>query len=441
MYDQILTKYQEALRGFPQLRRSLIGSIIKETRVDKGIRQMDFAKQIGLNEATLKSIENDHQLATTVSNLEKCAKAFGVSVDELILRGREHDPANYFIFKKKAPAVVKGIRKRKRLQDEWHESKRLQFRSFDMTPCSPPINTKKDFFVSRVVLPPKRSIEKLSLGAHHHVLGFVLAGFHIKINYAGQESTVTTNQGFLLDGFFPHSIVNEDEDNAALIYLVTRIPHPESTKTKFETASKTVESIDIAKGIEYIRKYKSDRPNVLIAVKHLSDLTDSLDHEQIAKLMKLKKGSSVIHWAKIEDLLSGVGVSMEEFLTWCHHREEKPISLATISSRAMIDFTAYHGLKIYSAVPPNVNSEYFFGELMIEGKNGGRKNWERKDKAMIAIFVEDGELEITVGKKRSAMTLLKGESIYFDGDLGYILRNPATDQVRGIFTTYPAVQF
>jgi len=438
MYSEILGKYKQELAQFPQLRRSLVGSIIKETRVDKGIRQMDFAKSIGMNEATLKSIENDHQQATTVTNLEKCANTLGVTVDDLILLGRERDPANYFVFKKKAPAVIKGIRKRKRSPDEWHESLRLQFKNFDMTPCSPPINTKKDFFVSRIVLPPKRSLEKLSAGAHHHVLGFVLSGFHIKIHYGGTESTVTTNQGFLLDGFFPHTIVNDDEDNAAVIYLITRIS---DMKSKAEFPNKKIESIDIAKGIECIRKYKSGRLNSLIAVKHLADLTDSLDHQQIAKLMKLKKGSSVLHWEKIEDLLCGIGVSMEEFLKWCHHEEEKPISLSTISSRAVIDYTAYHGLKIYSAVPPNVNSEYFFGELMIEGKNGGKKSLERKDKAMIALYVEEGELEVTVGKRRSALTLLKGESIYFDGSLGYLLRNPAGDQMRGIFTTYPAIQF
>ncbi len=441
-YHAIWTKYKEELPEFPSLRRTLVGSIIKETRVDKGIRQMDFAKQTGINESTLKSIENDHQQATTVENLERCAKPLGLTADEIILLGRERDPANYFVFKKTPPRVIKGIRKRKRSPDEWRESLRLQFKNFDLTPISPPIATKMDFFVSKIVLPPKRSIEQMKLAERHFVIGFIPAGFNIKLRCQGKEAVVTGNQSFALNGHLPHSIANDDEDHAAVIYLVTKLHRLENGKNLQTKKEDGVKSIDIAYGIEQIRKFKSEREDCLISVKHLSDLTDSLDHEQVAKLMRIKNDSSVIYWEKIEDLLSGTGIFMEEFLSWCHHEEKNEISIGTITHRALIDYNRYHGVKIYSALPPGTTNEFFMGELMMEPSGQSpRKVWERKDDVMIALYVEEGDLEVTVGRKKSALPLLKGESIYFDGSLGYILRNPGNVQMRAFFASSPGILF
>jgi len=132
--------------------------------VDKGIRQIDFAKKVGINEATLKSIENDHQQATTVDNLERMAAELGTTADELILLGRERDPANFFPLKRQTPQEIAGIRKRKRSPLEWHESVRLRFKNFDITPISPPLTASRDFFICRINLPPKRSVDNLSLG-------------------------------------------------------------------------------------------------------------------------------------------------------------------------------------------------------------------------------------------------------------------------------------
>ena len=60
---------------------------------------------------------------------------------------------------------------------------------------------------------------------------------------------------------------------------------------------------------------------------------------------------------------------------------------------------------------------------------------------MCALYLEQGELEITVGGKlRSPLPLSKGESIYFDASLGYALRNPVGTQAKAFLATYPAIQ-
>ncbi len=439
MYREIIEKYRHEGPQIPLSRRPLVGSVIKRIRVDKGIRQIDFAKKVGINEATLKSIENDHQQATTVDNLERMASELGTTADELILLGRERDPANFFPLKRQTPQEIAGIHKRKRSPLEWHESVRLRFKNFDITPISPPLTATRDFFICRINLPPKRSVDNLSLGMHFPVVGFVSSGFNIKITYGNRSHAVTTNQGFALDGFYRHSFTNEDDDAAAVVYLMTKIS--DKTTSSPGPEAKSEATINVAKGIEALRKERSDRPGITLSVKHLADLTDNLDHEQIAKMMRLKKGSSVVYWEKIEDLLGGARVSMDDFLGWAHHQPQKPFELATAKTRALIDYSTYYGVSIYSCVPP-AKSDLFCGELRIEGQGSlSKKSWERKDAAMIALYLEDGELEITVGKSRSALPLGKGESIYFDGSLGYIIRNPGKTTTKAFMASFPAIQF
>lgn len=439
MYREIIEKYRQEIPQIPLSRRPLVGSVIKRIRIDKGIRQIDFAKKVGINEATLKSIENDHQQATTVENLERMATELGTTVDELILLGRERDPANFFPLKRQTPNEIPGILERKHSPLEWYESVRLRFKNFDLTPISPPLTTARDFFIARINLPPQRSIEHLSLDTHFPVIGFISAGFNIKITYGNRSHVVTTNQGFSLDGFYKHSFTNEDDDVAAVIYVMTKIPNKASPSWGAET--KPEATINIAKGIEELRKERSDRPGIMLSVKHLADTTDNLDHEQIAKMARLKKGSSVVYWEKIEDLLGGTRVSMEEFLGWSHQLPRKPFELATAKTRAVIDYSTYYGVTIYSCVPP-IKSDIFCGELKIEGQGSlSKKSWERKDAAMIAIYLEEGELEITAGKSRNAFPLGKGESIYFDGCLGYIIRNPGKSTAKAFMASFPALQF
>src|SRR3989338_9014374 len=150
MYKEILERYQREFPQFPAARRPRVGSVIKTVRIDKGFRQMDFAKTVRINESTLKNIENDHQQATTAENLTRCAAALKVSLKDLILMGREWDEANYFALKRMAPKKIEGIRIRKRAPIEWYESVRIRFKDFDLTPISAPINARKDFFCARI---------------------------------------------------------------------------------------------------------------------------------------------------------------------------------------------------------------------------------------------------------------------------------------------------
>lgn len=449
-YDEILRTYA-AKRPPSYGPRPRVGAVIKEIRVDKGIRQKDFAALTGIHESTLKSIENDHQKATSVKNLETCARLLETSVENLILLGRERDASNYFAQKHKAPQPISGIRNRKQFPQEWREALMLHFRNFKIQPVSPSAAGKRDFIFWRVTLPPSRSLTDLSLPYHQTVLGFVAHGFNIEIVYGDkkrddasdseQTNILTANQGFALNGRFPHSFKNLDKDHEAVIFLITRMPYGYSGARTRIRMQEPDGQINIAEGMHQLRREKSERKDRPLSLRHLAELTESLDHEQIATLMRMKKGSSVIYWEKIEELLAGTQVSMETFLRWSRALPASFFSLVAAPDRSIVSYETYHGLKIYTVSAPGTTHEFFCGELSIEGKKSAvRKNWERKDEAMIGLFVEEGIIEVTIGKSRSPLPLLKGESIYFDGSLGYILRNPGEEQAKGFFATCPGIQ-
>jgi len=59
---------------------------------------------------------------------------------------------------------------------------------------------------------------------------------------------------------------------------------------------------------------------------------------------------------------------------------------------------------------------------------------------IIALYVEDGDLRVEMGKNRK-VRLETGESVYFDGSLGYIFTNPGTKPAKLLVATYPAIIF
>lgn len=442
MYADIWAKYKERLADFPDNRRPLVGAVIQELRVSRGIPQYKFSDLTDINLSTLKSLENDHLQATSAANLEKCAKVLKVSLDQLILEARERDPANFFVYKRQPPPKIEGLKQKKRTPLPWTKTIRIQFNDFDVTPLTPPILSRKDFFACRINLPPKRAIENLCLPCPEQVFGFISEGHNIKLFYQDQEAaTLMANQGFRLNGGIPHSIRNEDDDIAAVLYLVTTLPGLKTAADKARKTSKRFESINISQAVERLREIKSDRHGRPMSFKHLADITDSLDDNKIRALLKLRKGSSVIYWDKIEDLLGATGTSMEEFLAWAHGDTPKDFQICTARDRAMIDYSNYLGIKIYSTVLPSSENHFHCGEMHIEGRKGLRRpSWARKDKAMAVIYVEEGELRLHVGKNRLT-SLLKGESVYFDGSLGYLLNNPAEVPAKCFFATYPAIQY
>lgn len=67
-------------------RYSVNGARIRETRLSKGIRSKDLAREAGISEGTLLAIEEGKRQATE-GTLLSIAKALGIRADELLAVG------------------------------------------------------------------------------------------------------------------------------------------------------------------------------------------------------------------------------------------------------------------------------------------------------------------------------------------------------------------
>lgn len=56
---------------------------MKEIREEKGITQIELAKQCGIQQATVSDIERGRVKSPSVDTAQKIAKALGVSIGEL----------------------------------------------------------------------------------------------------------------------------------------------------------------------------------------------------------------------------------------------------------------------------------------------------------------------------------------------------------------------
>lgn len=79
--------------------------------------------------------------------------------------------------------------------------------------------------------------------------------------------------------------------------------------------------------------------------------------------------------------------------------------------------------------------------MYIDPKGGIRRaSWQRKDDSKICAYIEDGELLVEVGKNRKT-SIREGESIYFDGSLGYIFTNTGSKPAKLLFASHPPIIF
>ncbi len=449
MYSRILKKYKAVLTGFPDRRRPRVGAVIREMRINQGMTQADMSAKTGIHKATISAFENDHQRATSIENLEKYTARLGASLEEIILLGREYDPCNAFILKKtgtekEASENIDGLSQRKHETRDWFASLRLRMPDFDVIPISPPLAFRKDFFVARFLLPPKRQIRNLVAGPGCPVTGVISSGFDLRVTVGGQSFDLGGAQSFRLDGSFPHTISNDNDNHTAIFYLLTRVPFGESP-AGFQRPSKTDDGkMNIARALETLRCRLSRESGSPVPLRRMAAMSDTLHEKQIREMTRLKKESSVVYWEKIEDLLGATQTPLEDFLRWSRGTSHPGFSVSSTLHQAVITY-GQHGVQIKTRNPLDGGKDFFCGVLDLEGVGGkGQKpriisDWYRKDDTVTALFVEYGHVRLVVGKRKKVYDLGEGDSAYLDTGLGFSIRNRSAEDSRMFLATSPAL--
>ncbi len=438
MYEQILKKAESLYPQFPKQPTIDLGLAIKHIRLRMGMTQEELAENTKIKLSALRSLENGYAKFTKASNLEAIAKVLRVTISDIIVEGREWFPGNFFLLKLAEPSPE--IKTKRKLKKEIAFKRRpLNFDGFQVCFVSAPVIDPSHFTFGVFEIQPGKSMRDLRLPYPNQIVGFVQRGTLGIIYDEKDQIPVFGNQCFSLRGDKLHHFTNLDRDNSLRFHLIFSCVPPrirtEMPKSKAQTGK-----LSIGRAINRLRYLYSDWKDKPLTFRELSCLT-GLDEKSLQYLESTTDPEQVIYWNKTERIIRALKMPLSRFLELAEGKDEGYLRIATAHDRAFIDYRHYLGVRIKSALFPATDNEFHISETYIEPKGGLRRaTWKRTDHAMIVANVEDGELLVEVGKNRKAQ-LNEGESIYFDGSLGYIFTNPGTKPAKLIIATYPPIIF
>jgi len=403
-----------------------------------GLTQDELAQHARMKLSALKTLENGYAKFTTLSNIDTLARVLRVSIQDLVLEGLEWFPANFFVLKN--PGHESLPKRRRDINNVWFRRQIVKGDGFLCDFVSPPLCSYGHFCFVILELDPGKTIRDAVLPSPDQLLGFVLKGA-LRIRYDNsQEYDVFANQSFTMRGDKIHDLQNADKNLPLRMCLAFTLS---SSQKPLETAkehSQDTPCFNLGLGIKKIRDLYASSDERSLSYSHFSSIT-GLDEQSLRYLENTTDPDQVIYWDKIEVICRALKIPLSQFLGFCEDRDGGYFYLSTAHDRAFIDYRHYLGVRIKSAVFPGTHNNFHLSEAYIDPRGGVRRaSWRRRDQAMMAAYVEDGELRIEVGKNRKSV-LIQGESVYFDGSLGYIFTNPGTKPAKLLLASYPAIVF
>lgn len=423
---------------FPSEPNLDLGLGIKQIRLRMGMTQAELANDAGMKSAALKTLENGYAKFTTTKNLEALAKALRTPLRDVLIEAREWFPGNFFVTKLSEVPLRYRKRRSKYREDIWFKQKPLTFGDSQITLITPPFVAASHFFFLLINIAAGKALLDLKLPCPNQVTGFVQRG-SLQISYNDdQEFNLFGNQGFSLRGDKLHHLINQDNDNPLQLCLAYSITPEECIQSA--EAPKTQSAISIGHAIKQIRRLYSHSEKSPLSFSELSRLT-GLDEKALKYLENTTRTDQVIYWDKIERISQSLKIPFSRFLELAEGKDAGYFYHATAHDRALIDYRHFLGVQIKSSLFPSPQNRIQIAEMYIDPKGGIRRaSWKRRDDAKISAHVEDGELLVEVGKNRKT-SLREGESIYFDGSLGYIFTNTGTKPTKLLFASYPPIIF
>jgi len=438
MYEQLVAKLRSVIPEFPNEPNLDLGLGIKQIRLRMGMTQSELAKDAGMKPAALKTLENGYAKFTTIKNLEALAQALRTPLKDILLESREWFPGNFFVTKLTETPRENRKRHSKHREDIWFKQKPLRLDGSQIASITPPFAAPSHFSFMLINIEAGKELRNLKLPYPNQITGFVQRGSLQIIYNNSQEFKLFGNQGFSFRGDKLHHLINQDTDNPLQLCLAFSL-NPEEYIRGAE-ALKSQPSFSIGRAIKQIRSLYSHSEKLPLQFSELAQLT-GIDEQALQYLENTTQKDQVIYWDKIEKISQCLKMPFSRFLELAEGKDEGYFYHATAHDRALIDYRHFLGVRIKSSLFPGPQNRFQIAEMYIDPKGGIRRaSWQRKDDAKIAAYVEDGELLVEVGKNRKT-SIREGESIYFDGSLGYIFTNTGTKPAKLLFASYPPIIF
>ncbi|MFA6601055.1 MAG: XRE family transcriptional regulator [Candidatus Omnitrophota bacterium] len=178
---------------------------------------------------------------------------------------------------------------------------------------------------------------------------------------------------------------------------------------------------------------KSDVPGSPLSVGWLSKRT-GLSVPYLSNVLsgKIKDPPS----ARLIKIADGIGISYPEFALRAMGEFEGTFFKTGFAQRGFIDYSQ-HGFTIQSLSPPGTSQRDFFLGILTIKPLRELKRWKFQTNSMIAVYVQQGTLEIMYGEKKHR--LHANESAYFDGAIPHRFKNVDTFEARVFLATRPPI--
>lgn len=400
VYQRIWSDYLTKLNNPVTHRTLFLGQAARFIREEGRISRTTVSEKSKIGLSLLKAIETKKEAYSTWSNIEHLSSALNIPTDKLIQRSREEFPFNFFVQRKNGRM-------------------RLAYDEMDVFPYSPPISSQSDFLLLKIHLHPGKS-SGLWIHAHaNEIACFVLEG-PIRLRFGNQTLTFQANQSFFFDGSVEHELINESEEKTVEFFIC--LNPAESRKAAKGVASKKP-GLDLAYALEYVRRKASPIATIPLPWNMISEMTGI----PIRALVHLRSGKTeIVYWDKLELLSQGTGIPLEEIMEVALGKSQGRLETCSALQRGTLDYGDQFGMRVYSAVRPGTARRRFFIGQVILSKRAMerkiRKRWKYKTNAFLCAIVQDGRILIEYGERKKE-TLTTGDSVYFDGNIDFVVHN------------------
>lgn len=416
-----------------------LGAAIKQIRSKKLMSQESLALQSGLKLSMLKSLENGYSQFTKMSNLLTISKNLKVSLKEILMEAKIHHPSHCYPRQnitavEQAPAAIKKTEKHSEFK--FFEKTIFNYTNFDLELISPFIGSRGHFCWMKLTIAPGKSALNFKLSQPQLVSGWLAKG-SLKIVYEAAEAFCATHEGFLMRGDKAHHFINRHAESSAEIWLA--FPTSYQPGSIAIAKSQKTASFDLPQMITALKSKFGFSPEKPLASSDLAALIQ-MDSASLHYLEKNQDSDQVIYWDKLEMMSSALRISSSELLDLAEGKDDGFLFMTHLQDRAVIDYRHTLGIRIKSCLAPSMHPKVQLMEMEIEAQEQHKQPiWQRKDNGYLAVYVEEGNLEMKLGKH--SLVLAKDESCYFNGSLGYKFVNAGQGKTKALLAAYPAITF
>lgn len=408
---------------------------------------IELSWKSGIDEGTLLGMAASHKLTCPMEKVKKIATALGVTLEEFFMAAREEYFGSFFITKTSLP-TNREVRSYARQGLYLHKQKHLKYDSgFKANMHSPPVESLQDAFIATITIEPDARLTDWKLARNTDIHISVTKGGILIGTDSENSEDIVAGQSIVFDGAIKHSIRNISKDSPAEI-LLSFTTTDILTKKAFKSETGSTKEFDTPILLTAIHKRLSANPENKMPVSEMA-MRAGLNPRDLDPLINgTPKNLPVEKLIRLSELLE---IPFETLISEQPLASKPLFRISKGMDRGTIDYRPQHGIMFYPWLKlGETRNRFFAGQAvfgpttapMIESRSSQfeDKNWEGKSYGSLFLKGWSGTLGVDLGIRHAYAELEKGDTVYLDMSLGYVVRNLSPVDTTSFFTiAYPSI--